>query len=175
MDGLTAARAIRAIERERGAAAIPIIIAFTANALLQDIELSRKTGCNRHLSKPIARHKLLSAIEEYGPTTTSVVALETGPARVIRIERPSGLEEIVPGARFSNKSLPETAAGHVGIVLATAVLSASVYVCYGYAPKLIQGSLAFHTTQSRSPASTAWSNLVRAGRSMLAPVKPPSS
>jgi multiple antibiotic resistance protein len=41
-------------------------------------------------------------------------------------------------ARLSNKSLPETAAGHVGIVLATAVLSASVYFCYGYAPKLIK-------------------------------------
>jgi multiple antibiotic resistance protein len=41
-------------------------------------------------------------------------------------------------ARFSNMSLPETAAGHAGIVLATIVLSASVYFCYGWAPKLIK-------------------------------------
>jgi multiple antibiotic resistance protein len=41
-------------------------------------------------------------------------------------------------ARVSNKGFPQTAAGHVGIVLAAAVLCASVYFCYGYAPRLIQ-------------------------------------
>jgi len=41
-------------------------------------------------------------------------------------------------ARVSNKGLPETAAGHAGIVLAAVVLSASVYFCYGYAPRLIK-------------------------------------
>jgi CheY-like chemotaxis protein len=96
MDGLTATRAIRAIERERGTAAIPII-ALTANALPQDVELSRKAGCNSHLSKPISKHKLLSAIEEYGPLTGSAAAPETGSPQSIRIEMPSGLEEIVPG------------------------------------------------------------------------------
>jgi CheY-like chemotaxis protein len=60
MDGLTATRAIRAIERERRAAAIPII-ALTANARPQDVELSGNAGCNHHLSKPISKHNLLSA------------------------------------------------------------------------------------------------------------------
>jgi len=41
-------------------------------------------------------------------------------------------------ARVSNRDLLETAAGHAGIVLAAMVLSASVYFCYGYAPKLIK-------------------------------------
>jgi len=41
-------------------------------------------------------------------------------------------------ARVSNKGLPETAAGHAGIVLAAMVLSMSVYICYGYAPRLIK-------------------------------------
>jgi multiple antibiotic resistance protein len=41
-------------------------------------------------------------------------------------------------ARASNKSWAETAEGHAGIVLAVIVLSASVYFCYGYAPKLIR-------------------------------------
>jgi multiple antibiotic resistance protein len=41
-------------------------------------------------------------------------------------------------ARVSNKGLPETAAGHVGIVLAVIALSVSVYFCYGYAPRLIK-------------------------------------
>ena len=73
MDGLTATRAIRAIERERGTAAIPII-ALTANARPQDVEMSRNAGCNYHLSKPISKHKLLTAIEEYRPRITSVDA-----------------------------------------------------------------------------------------------------
>jgi CheY-like chemotaxis protein len=66
MDGLTATRTIRAIERERGGASIPVV-ALTANARSQDIEMSRNAGCNAHLSKPISKHKLLSLIEEYGP------------------------------------------------------------------------------------------------------------
>jgi CheY-like chemotaxis protein/HPt (histidine-containing phosphotransfer) domain-containing protein len=107
MDGLTATRAIRAIERERGSAAIPII-ALTANALPQDVELSRKAGCNSHLSKPISKHKLLSAVEEYGPMTNSAVLPETEPPQPIRIEMPAGLEEIVPGYLAARREeLPE--------------------------------------------------------------------
>src|SRR5271163_4861333 len=41
-------------------------------------------------------------------------------------------------ARVSNKGLKETAAGHAGIVVAAIVLSASVYFCYSYAPRLIK-------------------------------------
>src|SRR5580658_8773108 len=41
-------------------------------------------------------------------------------------------------ARVSNKGLSEAAASHAGIVLAAVVLSASVYFCYAYAPKLIK-------------------------------------
>jgi PAS domain S-box-containing protein len=91
MDGLTATRAIRAIERERQAPAIPIV-ALTANALPQDVQLSAGAGCNHHLSKPISKHKLLAAIEEYKPMTAYVDAPES-----IGIEMPPGLEEIVPG------------------------------------------------------------------------------
>jgi multiple antibiotic resistance protein len=41
-------------------------------------------------------------------------------------------------ARVSNKGLIETAEGHAGIVLAAVLLSASVYFCYAYAPRLIK-------------------------------------
>jgi multiple antibiotic resistance protein len=41
-------------------------------------------------------------------------------------------------ARVSNKGLIETAEGHAGIVLAAVVLSASVYFCYAYAPRVIK-------------------------------------
>jgi CheY-like chemotaxis protein len=107
MDGLTAARAIRAIERKRGSGAIPII-ALTANARPQDVEMSGSAGCNHHLSKPISKHKLISAIEEYGPMVASVNAKETGCPQLIGIEMPSGLEEIVPGYLAARREeLPE--------------------------------------------------------------------
>jgi multiple antibiotic resistance protein len=41
-------------------------------------------------------------------------------------------------ARVSNDRLSATIAGHLGIVLAAVVLSASVYFCYGWAPRLIK-------------------------------------
>jgi HPt (histidine-containing phosphotransfer) domain-containing protein len=107
MDGLSATRAIRTVELERGTAAIPII-ALTANALPQDVELSRKAGCNSHLSKPISKHKLLSAIEQYGPMSNPAVAPRAGLSRSIRIEMPTGLEEIVPGYLAARRDeLPE--------------------------------------------------------------------
>ncbi len=70
MDGLAATRAIRALERERGSRAIPII-ALTAHASLQDMERSAHAGCNAHLSKPISKLDLLSAIARYGAVETS--------------------------------------------------------------------------------------------------------
>jgi CheY-like chemotaxis protein len=96
MDGLTATRAIRAIERARGADSTPIM-ALTANAGPQDIEKSRHAGCNNHLSKPISRHTLLSLVEEYGTPMrpAAIGAIELLPP--IIIETPLGLEEIVPG------------------------------------------------------------------------------
>jgi PAS domain S-box-containing protein len=99
MDGLTATRAIRTIEKQRGAPAIPIV-GVTANARPEDVQASAKAGCNQHLSKPISRHKLLSTIEEYGPMTAPVTASPDAPeaesARLIAIEMPTGLEGIVP-------------------------------------------------------------------------------
>jgi CheY-like chemotaxis protein len=107
MDGLTAVRAIRAIEQERGAAAIPIV-ALTANARPQAVEASGNAGCNQHLSKPLSKHKLLSTIEEYGPMTASVDGREAGSARLIAIAMPRGLEEIVPGYLAARREeLPE--------------------------------------------------------------------
>jgi CheY-like chemotaxis protein len=107
MDGLTATRAIRAIERTRRSPAVPII-ALTANAQAQDCELSRNAGCTHHLSKPISKHKLLGAIEEYGLMAASANESQGALAQPIRIEMPAGLEEIVPGYLLARrKELPE--------------------------------------------------------------------
>jgi CheY-like chemotaxis protein/anti-sigma regulatory factor (Ser/Thr protein kinase) len=96
MDGLTATRAIRAVERARGAAATPIV-ALTANAGPQDIERSREAGCNDHLSKPISKHMLLSLMEEYGTRMRPSGTPAMGSLQPIIIKSPPGLEEIVPG------------------------------------------------------------------------------
>lgn len=45
---------------------------------------------------------------------------------------------ITLSAHVSAKNLSTSAEAHAGIVLAAAVLSASVYLCYGYAPRLIK-------------------------------------
>ena len=63
MDGLTATRGIRAMNR-KDAGKIPIF-AMTANAFSDDIEESRKAGMNEHLSKPLDEKKMMSMIRRY--------------------------------------------------------------------------------------------------------------
>jgi len=57
MDGYRATAALRAIERERGDAAVPVI-ALTANAMPGDERRSLLAGCTAHLSKPFSRSQL---------------------------------------------------------------------------------------------------------------------
>ena len=56
MDGLTATKMIRSLERP-DAKTIPII-AMTANVFDEDIERSLSAGMNAHLSKPIEPEKM---------------------------------------------------------------------------------------------------------------------
>ena len=63
MDGLTATKTIRALERA-DAKNIPII-AMTANAYEEDIEMTLKAGMNAHLSKPIEINKFLKTIDKF--------------------------------------------------------------------------------------------------------------
>ena len=56
MDGLSATREIRSLERD-DARTIPII-AMTANVFDEDVEQSRNAGMNAHLSKPIEPERL---------------------------------------------------------------------------------------------------------------------
>ncbi|MGE0487372.1 MAG: ATP-binding protein [Gammaproteobacteria bacterium] len=64
MDGYTATRAIRAWETEHGRAPTRIV-ALTASAVKEDIELSLAAGCDAHLTKPIKKKVLLEALETY--------------------------------------------------------------------------------------------------------------
>ena len=60
MDGLAAARAIRALERA-DAARVPIL-AMTANAYDEDVQKSRAAGMNAHLAKPVDPQKLYEGL-----------------------------------------------------------------------------------------------------------------
>lgn len=62
MDGLEATAAVRALDRP-DAKTIPII-ALTANALDEDVQLSLQSGMNAHLSKPVEPEHLYQSLEE---------------------------------------------------------------------------------------------------------------
>ena len=63
MDGLTAAKTIRAMDRE-DAKTIPII-AMTANAFAEDAQKCFDAGMNAHLAKPIEIEKVIAAIVKF--------------------------------------------------------------------------------------------------------------
>lgn len=63
MDGLEAARRIRAMDRA-DAKTVPIC-AMTANAFSDDAELSIKAGMNEHLTKPLDREKIIQVLRKY--------------------------------------------------------------------------------------------------------------
>ena len=63
MDGLTATREIRKLER-RDAKTVPII-AMTANAFQEDVQKSLEAGMNHHLSKPLRKELLLQTLAQY--------------------------------------------------------------------------------------------------------------
>jgi len=63
MNGLDAARAIRALERE-DAKKIPIV-AMTANAFVEDVQNSLEAGMDAHISKPLDMEKVFAAMERF--------------------------------------------------------------------------------------------------------------
>lgn len=63
LDGVTATRQIRAMERA-DAKKIPIL-ALTANDFEEDVRLTREAGMNGHLTKPFDMEKIFSALARY--------------------------------------------------------------------------------------------------------------
>jgi signal transduction histidine kinase/DNA-binding response OmpR family regulator len=64
LDGLEATRRIRALGEAHALKALPII-AMTANAFKEDIELCLNAGMNSHIAKPVEVDTLLSALAQY--------------------------------------------------------------------------------------------------------------
>jgi HPt (histidine-containing phosphotransfer) domain-containing protein len=107
MDGLAATLAIRELERRRGGPAI-LILALSTSASVKDIEGSGHAGCTAHLSKPISKLELLSAIEKYARRLKPVAIVQLDSPEVESIEIPPGLEDIVPGYLANRrKEVPE--------------------------------------------------------------------
>jgi len=75
MDGYQATAALRALERRRGSASVPVI-ALTANALPDDERRSLQAGCQAHLTKPFSRAQLRRAITRLTGTAAQAVAAE---------------------------------------------------------------------------------------------------
>lgn len=64
MDGHTATRTIREYEAQQQSERITPIVALTAHAIKEEQEKSLAAGCNAHLTKPIKKQTLISALEE---------------------------------------------------------------------------------------------------------------
>ncbi|MDT8369670.1 MAG: response regulator [Longimicrobiales bacterium] len=64
MDGYEATRSIRRWESETGANPMPIL-ALTAHALEEERQKSLDAGCDAHLTKPIRKQQLLTAVAQY--------------------------------------------------------------------------------------------------------------
>ena len=64
MNGYQATVAIRQWERERGQLATPII-ALTADAFPEDVDLTLDAGCTAHMAKPVRRAALLEAVSTH--------------------------------------------------------------------------------------------------------------
>lgn len=62
MDGLSAIRAIREMERRRGALRTPIV-SLTADALPQHVQAAMAAGADLHLAKPITAESLIRSLE----------------------------------------------------------------------------------------------------------------
>ncbi|HEX3994378.1 MAG TPA: ATP-binding protein, partial [Acetobacteraceae bacterium] len=78
MNGLEATRLIRMLPGPRGV--VPVI-ALTAQAFAEQIEICRAAGMNAHVSKPFSQETLLAAVAEMVPTRAAMapVALPPNP------------------------------------------------------------------------------------------------
>ncbi|NOY69222.1 MAG: PAS domain S-box protein [Deltaproteobacteria bacterium] len=73
MDGYTATRAMRKIEKNRDAGRTPVI-ALSAFVLKKERDKSREAGCDAHLNKPVKRENLIDTIAKF----LSMEKAETG-------------------------------------------------------------------------------------------------
>ncbi len=96
MDGYTATRLIRRLERERGWQPC-VITALTASVLDESIHKSYDAGCSAHLKKPIKKDTLLRAIHLQTHQRRERSSLAGRAQRDLGLARASDLAEMIPG------------------------------------------------------------------------------
>ncbi len=82
MDGLEAARRIRALAQQPGGerfASLPII-AMTALAMAHDTKNSLQAGMNDHITKPVAPEQLMATLAKWLPANRRSAATDSSPA-----------------------------------------------------------------------------------------------
>jgi PAS domain S-box-containing protein len=95
MDGYAATRAIREWEILQGVGHTPIV-ALTANAVAEDIQLSLNAGCNIHLAKPIGKAKLLETITKFTKFAKGTIPIAEKALDRIVVTVDKELEDIIP-------------------------------------------------------------------------------
>lgn len=112
MDGYRATAALRAIERERGDAPIPVV-ALTANAMPDDERRSLQAGCTAHLSKPFSRAQLRRVLAREQPGD----AAAPRPEIVAFAQAPAPLPELAALAGFDLATALARMDGDMGLYL----------------------------------------------------------
>ena len=112
MDGYRATAALRAIERERGDAPVPVI-ALTANAMPDDERRSLQAGCTAHLSKPFSRAQLRRVLASEQPGD----AAAPRPEIVAFAQAPAPLPELAALAGFDLATALARMDGDMGLYL----------------------------------------------------------
>jgi signal transduction histidine kinase/CheY-like chemotaxis protein len=131
MDGYRATAALRAIERERGDAPIPVV-ALTANAMPDDERRSLQAGCTAHLSKPFSRSQLRRVLAREQPGDAAaprpeIVAFAQAPAPLPHLAALAGFDLATALARMD---------GDMGLYLR--VLQAAVPLLRGWDERFTQ-------------------------------------
>ena len=88
VDGYSATRRLRAIERERGRSRVPVI-ALSANAAAEDERRGIEAGCDGYVAKPFSRAQLRAAIAQHAgrparPAPAALPADAPGPLRALQ-------------------------------------------------------------------------------------------
>jgi len=97
MDGYTATRAIRVWETEQKRPLTIPIIALTASALKEDIQVCLDAGCTAHVAKPIKKAALIEALYTYvGTPQTISLAEDSHTQDTVIVQIPAKIQKMIP-------------------------------------------------------------------------------
>ncbi|MBX3620969.1 MAG: CHASE2 domain-containing protein [Rhizobacter sp.] len=167
MDGYSATAVLRAIERERGDAPVPVV-ALTTNAMPGDEQRSLQAGCTAHLSKPFSRGQLRRALAGERPADAPAVppdaakAFADAPWPLPALAALEGVDLAAALARMD---------GDTGLYLRLAHSAAPLFA--GWEPRFSQALAAGDTALARRLAHDLKSAAATLGATALAAAAQP--